>query len=143
MTGFRALSNHEDELLGTVDQGRLLDFNQNIAKEVRLSGSSEELRAFQYVQEQLQQFGYQTELLFNEAYISLPMKASLRVGNVDYTCITHSMGASVTDLAGEVVYARGGKPQDLEGIVVEGKVLLVDGLAVPAVVKTVTEFGAK
>jgi hypothetical protein len=143
MTNFRAPSHQEEVLLNSIDKEELVRFNEIMAKEVRLSGSPEELRAFEYAQALLNEFGYQTELLFNEAYISLPGQASLRVGEHDYSCITHSMGTSVQGLDANIVYVKGGKSEDLAADVLEGSVLLVDGLAVPAVVKNATEAGAK
>ncbi|WP_354484945.1 M28 family metallopeptidase [Paenibacillus sp. PvP094] len=76
----------------------LIAYNEQIAKDIRLSGSEEELRAFEYIREQLERFGLTTELTFNEAYISLPIRAELEVEGVPFAAITHSMAASAEQL---------------------------------------------
>ncbi|GAS81500.1 M28 family metallopeptidase [Paenibacillus amylolyticus] len=89
-------------VLHEINRDLLLDYNKEIAKEIRLSGSEEELRAFRYIQEQLESFGLTTELTFNEAYISIPLRAELRVGDISFTAITHSMSAQAEQLNTEL-----------------------------------------
>ena len=50
-----------------------------ISAEVRLSGSAEEARAFDYIQGQLERFGYAVERFQSEALIGYPIHASLQV----------------------------------------------------------------
>lgn len=140
-TRMNDLRSIEQQLLAQVDCERLMDMNANVAKEVRLSGSPEELRAFKYVQSQLEDFGFETQLLFSEAYISLPGEASLSVAGVDYPCITHSMSISVSRIEAPLVYVKKGTPDDLPSDT-KGKILLIDGLAVPSVVQEASARGA-
>jgi hypothetical protein len=142
MSAVRTLTTGDQEMLDMVSEQHLLDFNKNIAKEVRLSGSEEELRAFKYVQNELVKMGFQTELLFYDAYISLPGEARLTVRGINYNCITHSMLASVQGLETEIVYVGRGHHGTLRKEEVEGKVLLVDGLAEADVVKNAENHGA-
>lgn len=69
---YRSVSEFEQELLREVSKDQLMTFTANVAKEVRLSGTEEELRAYKYVQQTLESFGLKTELVFSEALISLP-----------------------------------------------------------------------
>ncbi|SDN24036.1 PA domain-containing protein [Paenibacillus sp. yr247] len=142
MSTVRTLTAGDQEMLGLVSKQHLLEFNTNIAKEVRLSGSEEELRAFKYVQNELDKMGFQTELLFYDAYISLPGEARLTVSGTSYNCITHSMLTSVQGLETEIVYVGRGHQGSLRKGEVEGKVLLVDGLAEADVVKNAEDHGA-
>ncbi|WP_340016972.1 M28 family peptidase [Paenibacillus sp. FSL K6-1318] len=89
-------------VLHEINRDLLLEYNKEIAKEIRLSGSEEELRAFRYIQEQLESFGLTTELTFNEAYISIPIRAELRVGDISFRAITHSMSAQAEQLNTEL-----------------------------------------
>jgi hypothetical protein len=142
MSTARALTAGDQEMLDMVSEQHLFDFNTNIAKEVRLSGSEEELRAFKYVQNELDKMGFQTKLLFYDAYISLPGEARLTVKGTSYNCITHSMLKSVQRLETEIVYVGRGHQGSMRKEEVEGKVLLVDGLAEADVVRDAESHGA-
>lgn len=142
MSDFKPITSFENQLLEEVSKGQLMEYTENISREVRLSGTEEELRAFQYAQQTLDRFGLKTELLFSEAYISLPGKASLQVGGDTFDCITHAMAKAVADLQAEVVYLGKGSAADYQAQEVAGKVALIDGLATPGGVKAATEQGA-
>ncbi|MGX1828466.1 M28 family peptidase [Paenibacillus taichungensis] len=88
-----------DSMLHEIDRDFLLEYNRQIAKEIRLSGSEEELRAFHYIKEQLEDFGLTTELTFDKAYISIPVSAELKVGGISFAAITHSMSAQTEQLS--------------------------------------------
>lgn len=131
----------EREIISHIDANQLMDFNREIAKEVRLSGSEEELRAFKFAQKTLESFGLETELSFHEAYISLPRKASLKVGDIDVPCITHSMAPSTIegDLLGESVYI--GDYSDDKLSLCKGKICVVEGIASPEVIAKLSGAG--
>lgn len=138
------LSDIEQLLLGEVSESNLMEFTEKVSKEVRLSGTPEEYRSFEYVKDTLDSFGLSTQLLECDAFISLPGKAFLEINGKEYTCITHSMAQPTGDdgLAGELVYAGKGLPNDYQQIDARGKIVLLDGLAVPGAVKTAQENGA-
>lgn len=142
MSNVRALTPQDQALLDLVSVPNLIEFNQNIAKEVRLSGSEEELRAFKYVQGELERMGYKTELLYYDAYISLPGEARLSVNGTSYKCITHSMLASVRERQAEIVYVGRGTDGSFTEEQVRGKVLLADGLAEADVIQNAEQHGA-
>ncbi|WP_019119573.1 M28 family peptidase [Brevibacillus massiliensis] len=142
MTVARKITQVENELLQEVSKERLMRFTEEISREVRLSGTEEELRAFQYAKENLDSFGLKTELLFCDAYISLPGKASLTVGGETVPCITHAMAKPTEGLEATVVYVGKGASSDYESQAVLGRVVLIDGLAIPGAVKIAAEHGA-
>lgn len=131
----------EKEILSHINANQLMDYNKEIGKEVRLSGSEEELRAFKYVQKTLESFGIETELSFHEAYISLPGKASLKAGDTEMPCITHSMAPSTKErgITGESVYI--GDYSDEKLSLCKGKVSVVEGIASPEVIAKLSDAG--
>lgn len=123
----------QTSIIDSVSSKQLMTFTENITKEIRLSGSEEELRAFQYIEEILHEYGIETALSFHDAYISFPGKAELMVNGESLTCITHSMAAPTDGLTGEVV-------TDIEQC--HGKILLQHGIATPGAVRQAEELGA-
>jgi hypothetical protein len=107
MSGLDELIKQEEALVRDVNRDLLMEHNRNIAKWVRLSGSTEELEAFRYLQGVLNGYGYQTRLRQIEALISLPEKAHLFISGLgEIECITHSMGASVDKLICPLQWSR-------------------------------------
>ncbi|WP_226087778.1 MULTISPECIES: M28 family peptidase [Mesobacillus] len=131
----------EKEIISHISANQLMDYNKEIAKEVRLSGSEEELRAFKYVQKTLESFGIETELSFHDAYISLPGKASLKAGDTELACITHSMAPSTKErgIIGEAVYIGDYSGEKLS--LCKGKVSVVEGIASPEVIAKLSDTG--
>lgn len=119
-------------LLEQINQDQLMEFTKEISKEIRLSGSEEELRAFQYAERQLNSFGFETELYHRKALISLPKESSLEINGTSFESITHSMAPSTPEggVTGELVYMENEFPTETDPDLY-GKVLLVDGLATP------------
>ncbi len=114
-----------------VNSKYLMDYTAQIAKDIRLSGSPEELRSFHYIEEKLKEFGLKTKLSFSDAYISLPLDSSLRIGEVDIPCITASMAAQTKPdgIESELLYI--GNLEDLPRYrdQVKGKVVVFHGFA--------------
>lgn len=133
-----SLQTVQKELVDAVSGEQLLEFTKNIAKEVRLSGSEEELRAFHYVKEQLEQFGLETELTFHDAYISIPLSAEIRVKDKVFPCITHAMAPSTDGIEKEIIYCA-----DLQNLNhLDGKIILLEGIATPGAVQQLEKAGA-
>jgi hypothetical protein len=132
-----------ERLQEQVSQKKLMEFTENIASEVRLSGSEEEWRAFLYAKEKLEEFGLTTNLYKKKAFISLPLSAELKVGETSFPAITHSMAPSTTEegLSGELLYIATGSEEDYSSHDVRGKIVLLDGLAIPGAVKKAEEHG--
>src|SRR5699024_10834362 len=97
---------------------QLMTHVENIAKWVRLSGSTEEAKAFDYIEEQLKEWQVDYTRKTHKAYISLPESASLTVTidgqSLDIKSITHAMGASTSEdgFSGKIEYVKKGTLED-------------------------------
>jgi len=116
-----------------------------IARWVRLSGTEDERKAFDYIDGVLQALGLKTWLHEPTCLVSLPVSGSLLVDDEDLVpCITHSFSISTSEsgLVGELVYAGGGTEAELGAANVRGKIVLTDGLASPQKAHAATRAGA-
>ena len=114
------------------------------AGRVKLSGTPEELESFRYLQAQLDGFGYRTRLLMHDAYISLPGPARVEAGGRTLTAITHSFSRSSPSegLRAPLVDVAHGTEADFAGRRLHGCVVLVEGIASPAVAARASTAGA-
>ncbi|MHB8733229.1 MAG: M28 family peptidase [bacterium] len=139
-------TDQEQALCDAVSPSKLMQFTRGVSKWVRLSGSEDEAKAFDYVEETLRGFGLDVRRETHDALVSWPGPASLETlgpaaaqgaaaGRVE--CITHAFAASTPpgDIEGEVVDAAGGGN-------LRGKIALVDGLAMPAKARAIEDAGA-
>ncbi|MCT2537088.1 M28 family peptidase [Aquibacillus koreensis] len=127
------------QLVHAISGDQLMSYTEQLTKEVRLSGSDEELRAFEYAQNVLDNLGLETKLSFHDGYISIPVEASLKVDGETLPCITHSMSTSTgeTGATGELVYVK-----DLNTpLALTGKVVLTEGIATPNAVEVLENAG--
>src|SRR3989442_7742366 len=131
-------------IVDAVSGERLMEDTRAIASQVRLSGSAEERQAFAYIERQLREAGLRTQQFEHDALISLPQTATLQIvdgGSGEIPCITHSFGASTppSGLEGQAVYVR-----DVAGVLacLKGAIAVVDGLAMPPVVRRLEAAGA-
>src|SRR5690625_5202241 len=108
------------------------------------AGTSEELKSLKYIEKEMQTYGYDTELILHDAYISLPEKASIKVLDHYYDCITHSFSCSSSPdgTSGRLVYAGVGRPEDYHGLNVDGCIVLLDGIANPVAALEAKKQGA-
>lgn len=134
------LNETQKSLVEAVSADRLMAYTAEIAKEVRLSGSPEELRAFEYAKSVLDDLGAETALTFHDGFVSLPLSAELEAGGRRFPCITHSMSVSTGEegLQGELIYIKSFNP----AVDVMGKVVMTDGIATPGGVEILEKAGA-
>jgi Peptidase family M28 len=92
---------------------RLTAVVAELARHHKHAGTPGELESLRFVEQELASYGYATELLLHDAYISLPGPASVVADGVEVPCITHSFS----------------RPTPPEGV--EGRFPVVDGLAMP------------
>ena len=57
----------------------MLETNKEIVKYERLSGSSDERKAVEYLKKRLDEYGFDTHIYDCQAYISLPQKCQLEI----------------------------------------------------------------
>jgi hypothetical protein len=131
-------------LCAAVSADAMMRHLEEFAKRVKLSGTQEELESFRYLQATLDSYGYRTDLILHDAYISLPGKARIEIDAETPDCITHSFSHSSPPggLTGTVVYAGNGRAEDFAGIDVRGKIVLLDGMANPSASRNASAAGA-
>ncbi len=123
----------EREMLDEVSKERLWEYVSTIAKDERMSGSSEERDAMRYVADTLRSWNVEVQEYEHDGYVSKPVRALLDVQSpetVSIECITHSFAISGS-LAGDVTYLGNGDDADYVGKDVKGKLVLIEGLAGP------------
>ena len=131
-------------LCTAVDAAAMMRHLLEFARRVKLSGTPEELESFRYLQSTLDGYGYRTELVRHDAYISLPGRARIEIGAAAPDCITHSFSRSSDPggTRGQVVYAGRGSAQELAALDVRGRIVLLESIANPAAGLNASEAGA-
>ena len=126
------------------DTDRLMAHIREFARRVKLSGTPEELESFQYLRSEMKSYGYRTELVSHDAFISLPGRAKVEVNGVSLRCITHSMSASspTGGLMAALVHVGEGTEAEFSRLDVAGKIALVDGIATEEVAALASAAGA-
>jgi hypothetical protein len=124
------------------DADRLMEHVREFSRRVKLSGTTEELESFRYLQAQMESYGYDVQLIQHDAYISLPGKARVIVDGRVLRCITHSMSVSTPGVSAELIYVGEGTAAEFGGAKVAGKVVLVDGIATEEVAALASAAGA-
>jgi hypothetical protein len=133
-----------DHIVGSVSGERLMADTEEIARWVRLSGTEEERAAFDYVEKVLGDLGLRTTRHAARAYVSLPDGAELSIGGEYVPAITHSMAPATPDdgLELPLVQVGAGSPEDYASEDVEGRAVLVDGIAIPGKTLAAEKAGA-
>ncbi len=108
----------------------------SIAKYVRLSGTADEAKAFDYIESQLKSFGYDVNRYASDALIGYPGRSTLDIvspESMSIPCNGYSLSPLTSDegITGELVYVGSGRASDYEGLDVRGKIVISDGLAMP------------
>jgi hypothetical protein len=139
-----ALSSTERAIVESVSREQLMTYTRGIAQWVRLSGTEDERKAFEYVADQLRQLGVGPHLYLGFGYISLPLGATLRVGQKELRAITHSMAASTPAQGVDLpaISLGNGTESEFTAQDVRGKAVVIEGLAMPARVLSANRAGA-
>ena len=127
-----------------VSTKRLMNDLEHICRWERLSGTEEELEAFCYMENKLKEAGASTQLIFHDAYISLPVSASLQVGDQEFLCHTASMAKSTPPegVKGMLVYA-GEDEEELTAERCRDRIVLLGGGASFARIHKAWKAGAR
>lgn len=117
---------------------------RRIAGWVKLSGTAEELEAIRFLESRMRDYGYRTRILMHDAFISLPGRAGVAVDGRPLTAITHSFSqpSPAGGLSGVPVYLGHGEAADFAAQDVRGRIVLVEGMATPAVAQRASRAGA-
>jgi hypothetical protein len=131
-------------LCNSVDGAVLMGHMQELARWVKLSGTPDELTSLGYVQRRLDEYGYRTELLHHDAYISLPGRSRVDVDNQALTSITHSFSrvSPPEGVTGRLVYVGDGEDADFAGQDLRGAIVLTEGIASPGQAARSSRAGA-
>jgi hypothetical protein len=124
---------------------RMLADLAELARWVKLSGTKEEAESLGFVRRRLEEAGYRCTLLRHPAYIGLPGKAGVEVGSMGFDAITHSLSLPSPEgrgLDAPLVDIGEGTEADFAGRDLAGTILLVDGIATPAVAARAARAGA-
>jgi hypothetical protein len=132
------------DLTGAVDGGKLMRHCEEFAKRVKLSGTPEERESFLYLKSCLDDYSYKTELLEHDAYISLPGASRVEANGRSFESITHSFSrpSPAGGLKAKLVDLGDGKPEDFAAKDCRGAVVLVNGIASPAIAARARDAGA-
>jgi hypothetical protein len=126
------------------DREHLAAHIEEFGRRIKLSGTPEELESFRYLEREMASFGYRTQLLFHDAYISLPGHARAEANGESLRCITHSMSVATPSggIGGQLVYVGDGDEAAFASTEVGGKIVLVDGIATEEVTALASARGA-
>lgn len=132
------------ELTQSVSGSELMQHLRELARWVKLPASRDEAASLHYIRERLTAYGFATELLSHDAYISIPGRARVVIDGQDCTCITHSFSRATPapGLTADLIYVGAGTDRDFRQTDVRGRIVLVDGLAAPAVTDRASRAGA-
>jgi len=132
------------DLAAQLDGPRMWRHLEVFDRWTKYSGSPEERESLKYVEAEMRAYGFATRLILHDAYISLPGAASVRVANEQFTCITHSFSRASppSGLNAKLVYVGAGDEDGFAGKDVRGRIVLVDGIANPAVSRRASRAGA-
>ena len=126
------------------DGGLMMRHLTELARYEKLSGSRQEAQSLAYIREVLAGHGFAVQLHGHDAYISLPGAARVEVDGRVLTAITHSMSQSSppAGTAGRLVDVGAGGAADFARQDVSGCIVLVHGMATPAVSSNASRAGA-
>lgn len=129
-------------LVGEVDGNRLWAHLEAFSKWTKLAGTPGELESLGYVRACLDDYGFATELISHDAFISLPGTAAISVDGERHACITQSFSqpAPAGGLTAPVIDVGDGSGFDDADV--RGKIVLIDGIATPAVSQRASRSGA-
>jgi len=117
---------------------------REFARWVKLSGTPDEMQSLHYVRAQLNSYGFRTEIVLHDAYISLPGPARVEVDGTALTAITHSHAqpSPPAGVTGRLVDVGEGTEADFAGRDLRGCIVMAEGIASPAVAQRASRAGA-
>lgn len=113
----------------------------------KLAGSSEEVKACNYIVSKLSEYGIEPKVYEFESYVSHPIHAEFTIyfpKKKDYDCLTPSFSMSTppSGLSADIVHVRNGNEKDYESLSVQGKIVLIDKAPSPERTIVATKNGA-
>ena len=134
------MTNQEQRILQSIDKEKMMEHLWVLVRKPRLSGTPEELEAFEFIQAQLSSLGIETRLLTFRAYLSWPRFGQVEVLGASARLLeaktrSYSVSTDEAGVCGELVYIPGGTnmftdtqtAERLQGMDLRGKVVLTEG----------------
>ena len=133
-----------DRLCADVSGAEMMRHMQVFARWTKVAGTPEELESLRYVQGAMDGYGYRTTLLSHDAFISIPGPARIEALGRSLRCITHSFSrpSARQGTQGTLVDVGAGSEAEFAAAEVRGRIVLVDGIANPAVTLRASQAGA-
>ena len=133
-----------DEVNAAVDGALMMRHMRLFDRYEKVAGTATELESLRYCEEQMRSYGFTTEIIRHDAYISVPVKGSAKLNGRDLRAITHSFSRSSPPggLTAPVADLGAGTYDDFKRENVAGKIVLIDGIANPAAALRASEAGA-
>jgi N-acetylated-alpha-linked acidic dipeptidase len=127
-----------------VDGPRMMEHMAVFDRHTKVAGTPGELESLRYCEARMRDYGFATEILSHEAYISVPVSGAAVVGGRRITGIAHSFSRSspAGGLAAPLVDLGAGTPEDFAARDCRGKIVLIDGIATPVLARRASRAGA-
>ncbi len=135
----KLMEKEEDFLVENVSGKNLMEYTTEIAKWIRVSGTKEEVESLEYCKKILEGFGYETDLSFHSAFISVPLKAFVELEypkRISFEALGHSFTPSTPPMGLKAEIVLSTSPM------VAGKIVLCNGLPSVDEVARLSELGA-
>jgi len=133
-----SLGAEERALVEAVSAEELMESTRTIARWVRLSGTLDEARAFDWIEARLRANGLEVNRYHHPALVSWPESAALTVvagggAPVRVPCATHAFAVSTPPggLEGDLVYVGRATDEELRRVDLRGRIALADGIIAP------------
>lgn len=135
---------HLETVINAIDGKLMMRHMAVFDRYTKYAGTPEELESLRYCETEMKSYGFTTEIVQHDALISVPGKASAVLDGVELRAISHSFSRSSPPegLTAPVVDVGSGTPEEFARADVEGKIVLVDGIANPAVSLRASQAGA-
>ncbi len=133
-----------DTVIAAVDGPLMMQHMRLFDRYTKVAGTPTELESLRYCEQQMRSFGFETEIIQHDAFISVPVRGEAVLNGRSLRAITHSFSRSSPKggLTAPVVDLGAGSPEDFARQDVTGKIVLIDGIANPAASLRASEAGA-
>jgi hypothetical protein len=137
----------EQKILNEVSSDLLMKHTKEIAKYVRISGSEDEARSLEYVKNVLSNYGFKIQEYRTDAYIGYPEMARLDITlpesrSISGTSNSLAPSTSPNGTQAPIIYLGPGGEDEFSKTNVDGKLVLLEGLAEPEIAKRADKNGA-
>ncbi|MET0744025.1 MAG: M28 family peptidase [Microvirga sp.] len=133
-----------ETVTAAVDGALMMEHMRVFDRYTKVAGTPTELESLRYCEDRMRAYGFKTEILRHDAYISVPMKGQAVLKGRSLRAITHSFSRSTPagGLTAPVVDLGAGGPEDFARQDVTGRIVLIDGIANPAASLRASQAGA-